>query len=171
MFTIAAQIVLHSARSWSQGPERATQPTKKIWGRQPRRRRRGQLQERGRKRRPPNKKPAEKWERSRRNLEEKIKAKKKFIEQQNIIQKTALAKGENLKSADALRQNLRAVEPARVTVERESKELNALQEDLARHMGKKPKNSWVARPMQQVSIFGDVVYPRVGFQFASKWSV
>ena len=25
-----------------------------------------------------------------------------------------------------------------VTVERESKELNALQEDLARHMGKKP---------------------------------
>ena len=43
----------------------------------------------------------EKWERSRRNLEEKIKAKKKFIEQQNIIQKTALAKGENLKSADA----------------------------------------------------------------------
>ena len=55
--------------------------------------------------------------------------------QQNIIQKTALAKGENLKSADALRQNLRAVELARVTVERESKELNALQEDLARHMG------------------------------------
>ena len=83
----------------------------------------------------------EKWERSRQNLEEKIKAKKKFIEQQNIIQKTALAKGENLKSADALRQNLRAVELARVTVERESKELNALQEDLARHMGKKPKNS------------------------------
>ena len=83
----------------------------------------------------------EKWERSRRDLEEKIKAKKKFIEQQNIIQKTALAKGENLKSADALRQNLRAVELARVTVERESKELNALQEDLARHMGKKPKNS------------------------------
>ena len=83
----------------------------------------------------------EKWERSRRNLEEKIKAKKKFIEQQNIIQKTALSKGENLKSADALRQNLRAVELARVTVERESKELNALQEDLARHMGKKPKNS------------------------------
>ena len=28
---------------------------------------------------------------------------------------------------------------ARVTVERESKELNAMQEDLARHMGKKPK--------------------------------
>ena len=75
--------------------------------------------------------------------------------QQNIIQKTALAKGENLKSADALRQNLRAVELARVTVERESKELNALQEDLARHMGKKPKTSWVAKPMQQVSIFGD----------------
>ena len=70
-----------------------------------------------------------------------IKAKKKFIEQQNIIQKTALAEGENLKSADALRQNVRAVELARVTVERESKELNALQEDLARHMGKKPKTS------------------------------
>ena len=83
----------------------------------------------------------EKWERSRRDLVEKIKAKKEFIEQQNLIQKTALAKGEKLKSADALRQNLRAAELARVTLERESKDLNALQEDLARHMGKKPKTS------------------------------
>ena len=47
---------------------------------------------------------------------EKIKAKKEFIEQQNLIQKTVLAKGEKLKSADALRQNLRAAELARVTV-------------------------------------------------------
>ena len=70
-----------------------------------------------------------------------IKAKKEFIEKQNTIQKTALAKGETLKSADALRQNLRAAELARVTVERESKDLNALQEELARHMGKKPKAS------------------------------
>ena len=82
-----------------------------------------------------------KWERSRRDLQEKIKAKKEFIEQQNFIQKTALAKGEKLKSADALRQNLRAAELARVTVEKESKDLNALQEDLAKHMGKKPKTS------------------------------
>ena len=59
----------------------------------------------------------------------------------NIDITSALAKGEKLRLADALRQNLRAVELARVTVERESKELNALQEDLARHMGKKPKNS------------------------------
>ena len=80
-------------------------------------------------------------ERSRRDLQEKIKAKKEFIEQQNFIQKTALAKGEKLKSADALRQNLRAAELARVTVEKESKDLNALQEDLAKHMGKKPKTS------------------------------
>ena len=42
--------------------------------------------------------------------QEKIKAKKKFIEEQNNIQKTALAKGERMKSADALRQNLRAAE-------------------------------------------------------------
>ena len=51
----------------------------------------------------------------------------------------------------------KTVQRAHCAVERESKELNALQEDLARHMGKKPKNAWVARPMQQVSIFGDVV--------------
>ena len=82
----------------------------------------------------------EKWERSRRDLQEKIKAKKEFIEQQNLIRKTALAKGEKLKSADALRQNLRAAELARVTVEKESKYLNAFQEALARHMGKKTKN-------------------------------
>ena len=62
----------------------------------------------------------------------KIKAKK---------EKTALAKGEKMKSADALRQNLRAAELARMTVERESKDLYDLQEQLARHMGKKPKNS------------------------------
>jgi hypothetical protein len=36
---------------------------------------------------------------------------------------------------------LRAAEMARTTVERESKELNDLQEQLARHMGKKPKKS------------------------------
>ena len=34
--------------------------------------------------------------------------KKKFIEEQNNIQKTALAKGERMKSANALGQNLRA---------------------------------------------------------------
>ena len=69
-----------------------------------------------------------------------FKAKKTFIEDQNNIQKTALAKGEKMKSADALRQNLRAAELARMTMERERKELN-LQEQLARHMGKKPKIS------------------------------
>ena len=46
-----------------------------------------------------------------------------------------------MKSADALRQNLKAAELSRVTVEKESKDLNALQEDLAKHMGKKPKTS------------------------------
>ena len=46
-----------------------------------------------------------------------------------------------MKSTDALKPNLRAAELARMTVKRESKDLNALQEDLARHMGKKPKNS------------------------------
>ena len=63
--------------------------------------------------------------------------------QQNNIQKTALplAKGEKMKSADALRHNLRAAELARVTVERESKDFNDLQEQLARHLGKKPKKS------------------------------
>ena len=59
----------------------------------------------------------------------------------NIDITSALAKGEKLKSADALRQNLRAAELARVTAEKESKDLNALQEDLAKHMGKKPKTS------------------------------
>ena len=59
----------------------------------------------------------------------------------NIDITSALAKGEKLKSADALRQNLRAAELARVTVEKESKDLNASQEDLAKHMGKKPKTS------------------------------
>ena len=38
-----------------------------------------------------------------------------------------------------------AAELARMTVERESKDLYDLQEQLARHMGKKPKNSWVVR--------------------------
>ena len=42
-----------------------------------------------------------------------------------------------MKSADALRHNLRAAELARVTVERENKDLNDLQEQLARHIGKK----------------------------------
>ena len=56
---------------------------------------------------------------------------KGFIEEQNNIQKTALAKGEKMKSADALRHNLRAAELARMTVERESKDLNDLQEQLA----------------------------------------
>ena len=32
--------------------------------------------------------------------QEKIKAKKKFIEEQNNVQKTALAKGDRMKSAD-----------------------------------------------------------------------
>ena len=74
-----------------------------------------------------------------------IKAKKGFIEDQNQLQKTALAKGEMMKTAEALRHNLRAAEMARTTVERESKELNDLQEQLARHMGKKPKKSVVFR--------------------------
>ena len=38
---------------------------------------------------------------------------------------------------------MRAAELARMTVERESKDLYDLQEQLARHMGKKPKNSVV----------------------------
>ena len=83
----------------------------------------------------------EKWEKKLQDLQGKIKAKKGFIEEQNNIQKTALAKGETMKSADALRHNLRAAELARMTVERESKDLYDLQEQLARHMGKKPKNS------------------------------
>ena len=36
---------------------------------------------------------------------------------------------------------MRAAELARMTVERESKDLNDLQEQLARHMGKKPKKT------------------------------
>ena len=72
------------------------------------------------------------------DLQEKIKAKKAFIEDQNNIQKTALAKGEKMKSADTLSQNLKAAELAMMTVEREIKDLNHLQEQLARHMGKKP---------------------------------
>ena len=83
----------------------------------------------------------EKWEKKVQDLQGKIKAKKAFIEEQNNIQKTAHAKGEKMKSADALKQNFRAAELARMTVERESKDLYDLQEQLARHMGKKPKNS------------------------------
>ena len=85
----------------------------------------------------------EKWEKKLQDLQGKIKAKKGFIEEQNNIQKTALAKGEKMKSADALRHNLRAAELARMTVERESKDLYDLQEQLARHIGKKSKNSVV----------------------------
>ena len=55
------------------------------------------------------------------DLKGKIKAKKAFIEEQNNIQKTAHAKGEKMKSADALKQNLRAAELARMTVEREGR--------------------------------------------------
>ena len=95
----------------------------------------------------PGKKAAEgnteKLEKKVQDLQGKVKAKKAFIEEQNNIQKTAHAKGEKMKSAEALRQNLRAAELARMTVERESKDLLDLQEQLARHMGKKPKNSVV----------------------------
>ena len=83
----------------------------------------------------------EKWEKKVQGLQGKFKAKKAFIEEQNNIQKTAHAKGEKMKSAEAPRQNLRASELARMTAERESKDLYDLQEQLARHMGKKPKNS------------------------------
>ena len=72
-----------------------------------------------------------------------IKAKKGFIEDQNQIQKTALAKGEMMKTAEAVRHNLRAAEMARMTVERESKELNGLQEQLAH--GQEAKKSGVFR--------------------------
>ena len=48
------------------------------------------------------------------------------LSEQNNVQKTALAKGEKMKSADAVRQILRAAELARMTVERESKDLNDL---------------------------------------------
>ena len=48
------------------------------------------------------------------------------LSEQNNVQKTALAKGEKMKSAAAVRQILRAAELARMTVERESKDLNDL---------------------------------------------
>ena len=63
------------------------------------------------------------------------------LSEQTNVQKTALAKGEKMKSADAVKQILRAAELARMTVERESKVLNDLQEQLVRHRGKKPKKS------------------------------
>ena len=102
-------------------------------------------QEKGRRRKQPEKKPTRLTLRSGRRKYKILRGKsrlrtKGFIEQNNI-QKTALAKGETMKSADALRHNLRAAELARMTVERESKDLYDLQEQLARHMGKKPKNS------------------------------
>ena len=52
----------------------------------------------------------EKWEKKVQGLQGKFKAKRAFIEEQNNIQKTAHAKGEKMKSAEALRQNLRAAE-------------------------------------------------------------
>ena len=67
----------------------------------------------------PGKKAAEgnteKLEKKVQDLQGKVKAKKAFIEEQNNIQKTAHAKGEKMKSAEALRQNLRAAELARMT--------------------------------------------------------
>ena len=101
-------------------------------------------QEKGRRRKQPEKKQTRLTLRSGRRkykiLREKSRLRTKgFIEEQNNIQKSALAKGEKMKSADALRHNLRAAELARMTVERESKDLNDLQEQLARHLGKKPK--------------------------------
>ena len=103
------------------------------------------ISEKGRRRKQPEKKQMRPRLRSGRRrfkiFQGKIKAKKGFIEDQNQIQKTALAKGEMMKTAEAVRHNLRAAEMARTTVERESKELNDLQEQLARHMGKKPKKS------------------------------
>ena len=86
----------------------------------------------------------EKWEKKVQDLQGKIKAMKGFIEEQNNILKTALAKGETMKSANALRHNLRAAVLARMTVERESKDLYDCKSRRAagyRHMGKKPKNS------------------------------
>ena len=47
----------------------------------------------------------EKWEKKVQDLQGKIKAKKAFIEEQNNIQKTAHAKGEKMKSTDALKQH------------------------------------------------------------------
>jgi len=83
----------------------------------------------------------EKWKKKVQNLKGKIQVKKGFIEKQNNIQKTALAKGEKMKYADLLWHNLRAAELPRMTVERESKDLNNLQEQLARHFDKKPKKT------------------------------
>ena len=104
-------------------------------GRQKRRRRRDWQQEKGRRRVQPGKKAAEgnteKLEKKVQDLQGKVKAKKAFIEEQNNIQKTAHAKGEKMKSAEALRQNLRAAKLARMTVERESKDLYDLQEHLS----------------------------------------
>ena len=40
-----------------------------------------------------------------------------IIKAQNLIQKTALAKGQMMKTAEAVRHNLRAAEMARMTVE------------------------------------------------------
>ena len=63
-------------------------------------------QGKGRRRKQPEKKVAktntEKWEKKVQDIQGKIKAKKAFIEEQNNIQKTAHAKGEKMKSADAL---------------------------------------------------------------------
>ena len=57
----------------------------------------------------PGKKAAEgnteKLEKKVQDLQGKVKAKKAFIEEQNNIQKTAHAKGEKMKSAEAPRQN------------------------------------------------------------------
>ena len=70
----------------------------------------------------PGKKAAEgnteKLEKKVQDLQGKVKAKKAFIEEQNNIQKTAHAKGEKMKSAEALRQNLRAAELARMKGEK-----------------------------------------------------
>ena len=48
----------------------------------------------------------------------------------NIDITSALAKGEKLRSADALRQNLGAAELASVTVEKESKERDRMEMEL-----------------------------------------
>ena len=69
----------------------------------------------------PGKKAAEgnteKLEKKVQDLQGKVKAKPKkaFIEEQNNIQKTAHAKGEKMKSAEALRQNLRTAQFPRMT--------------------------------------------------------
>ena len=67
-------------------------------------RRRGRQLERGRRKRLAEKRQLRSTLRCGRgpgkNLQEKIKVKKKFIEEQNNVQKTALAKGDRMKSAD-----------------------------------------------------------------------